>query len=145
MSKQQMKLEVTTRDGGLLGSLEFEGPEDFTITIYKKLPERSPLHEKALNMADLKVGMNIRRHNVNYGSGARDTALINGESFRRGTKYRESWDTQGDAWMIPVVTTDYTGKLIHEDWFLADMGVIPYEHSDGGSHWNEQNYTLAVG
>ena len=71
-------------------------------------------------------------------------AIIIGEPFRRGTKYHGLWDTQGDAWMVPVVTTNYAGKLVHEDWFLADMGVVPYEHSDGSGHWNDQNYTLAV-
>ena len=142
MSKQQMKLEVTTLDGGLLGSLEFEAPENYKINFYVRLPERSPLHENALNMDDLKVGMSIQLH---YGSGWFCSALINGVPFRRGTKYHDPRDTQGDAWMIPVVRTHYTGKLVHEDWFLNEMGVTPYEHPDGGSHWNEQNYTLAVG
>ena len=143
MSKQQMKLEVKSPDGELLGDIEFEAPEDFTVIISMKI-ERSPLHPEAINMDDLKVGMNIKRHNVRHGSCTRDVGLINGEPFRRGTKYHESYDTQGDDWMVPVVTTNYAGKLVHEDWFLADMGVVPYEHSDGSGHWNDQNYTLAV-
>ena len=143
MSKQQMKLEVKSPDGELLGDIEFEAPEDFTVMISMKI-ERSPLHPEAINMDDLKVGMNIKRHNARHGSCTRDVGLINGEQFRRGTKYHESYDTQGDAWMVPVVTTNYAGKLVHEDWFLADMGVVPYEHSDGSGHWNDQNYTLAV-
>lgn len=101
------------------------------IAIERHLPERSPLHPEALNMADLKVGMNVRRHNARYGSCTRDVGLINGEPFRRGTKYHEPWDTQGDVLMVPVVTTNHAGRLVHEDWFLADMGVTPYEGKTG--------------
>ena len=145
MSKpsMKMKIEVRSLEGDVLGTLEFEGPKDLEVTIYKKI-ERSPLHPEAINMDDLKVGMNVRRHNARYGTSTRDVGLITGEPFRRGTKYHELGNALGDAWMVPVVTTNYAGKLVHEDWFLADMGIVPYEHSDGGSHWNDQNYTLAV-
>ena len=51
------------------------------------------------------------------------------------------------AWpaMLPVVTTNYDNKLVRQDWFLADMGVVPYEDQDGSFlSWNSQNYTLAT-
>ncbi len=137
-----------TRTQELIDELTFSGPDDgFHVEVAMKvtdLPERSPLHGDALNMDDLRVGLNIRRHNIRYGRGSRpNRAIINGEPFRRGTKYHG--DSQADAWMVPVVTTNYAGKLVHEDWFLADMGVAPYENSDGtGRFWNGQNYTLAV-
>jgi hypothetical protein len=146
MRKQpHFKIEVKRPDGSVIDSIEFSGPEEFIVEVSKEvpaLPERSPLHKDALNMTDLKVGMSIQLH---YGSGWRCSALINGEPFLCGTKYHDLRDTQGDAWMIPVVRTNYAGKLVHEDWFLNDMGVTPYEHPDGRSHWNPQNYTLAVG
>ena len=151
MRKQpHFKIEVKRPDGSVIDSIEFSGPEEFIVEVSKEvpaLPERSPLHKDALNMTDLKVGMNIKRHNVRHGSCTRDDAIIIGEPFRRGTKYHhELGDALGDYWMVPVVTTNYAGKLVREDWYLADMGVAPYESSNGTRRWwNEQNYTLAVG
>ena len=144
MRKQtHFKIEVKRPDGSVIDSIEFSGPEEFIVEVSKEvpaLPERSPLHKDALNMTDLKVGMNISRHNI-HSHGHIEVGLVNGEPFRRGTKY-----TQGNSWMLPVVTTDYFGKLVYADWFLDDMGVVPYESSNGtGRWWNEQNYTLAVG
>ena len=126
---------TTTRDP--IDGLEFNGP-------YDNIPERSPLHKDAINKDELKVGLNIIQRNIHDGRGSRpNRAIINGEPFRRGIKYHG--DSQADAWMVPVVTTNYAGKLVHEDWFLTDMGVAPSENSDGtGRFWNDQNYTLAV-
>ena len=152
MRKQpHFKIEVKRPDGSVIDSIVLSGPEDIIVEVSKEvpaLPERSPLHKDALNMTDLKVGMNISRHNI-HSHGHTEVGLVNGKPFRRGTKYHEHWDTQGNSWMLPVVTTDYAGKLVHEDWYLADMGVAPYEYesSNNGTRrwWNQQNYTLAVG
>ena len=149
MRKQpHFKIEVKRPDGSVIDSIEFSGPEGFIVELSKEvpaLPERSPLHKDALNMTDLKVGMNISRHNI-HSHGHTKVGLVNGKPFRRGTKYHEHWDTQGNSWMLPVVTTDYAGKLVYDDWYLGDMGVAPYESSNGTRRWwNEQNYTLAVG
>ena len=147
MRKQpHFKIEVKRPDGSVIDSIVLSGPEDFIVEVSKEvpaLPERSPLHKDALNMTDLMVGMNISIHNIHsQGHGYTRVGLVNGEPFRRGTKYHEPW-------MLPVVTTDYAGKLVHEDWYLADMGVAPYEYesSNNGTRrwWNQQNYTLAVG
>ena len=46
--------------------------------------------------------------------------------------------------MVSVVTTNCKGELVHEDWFLADMGVVPYEGDGRFRSWNDHNYTLAV-
>lgn len=148
-TQRQFKISVTRRDGSVIDSFRFSGPEEFTIEVTMEvpaLPERSPLHKDALNMADLKVGMNISRHNIrSHGTSNTNTGLVNGQPFQRRTKYHAPWDTQGDAWMLPVVTTNYAGKLTLEDWFLGDMGVAPYESHDGTRRWwNDQNYTLAV-
>ena len=148
MRKQpHFKIEVKRPDGSVIDSIEFSGPEEFIVEVSKEvpaLPERSPLHKDALNMTDLKVGMNISRHNI-HTQGHTEVGLVNGKPFRRGTKYHEYWDPQGDSWMLPVVTTDYAGKLVYADWFLDDMGVAPYESSNGTRRWwNEQSYTLAV-
>ena len=133
MSK--MELKVTSLDGEVLASAEFEAPPaGFTLTVNEGLPERSPLHPEALNMADLKVGMTIQRYNVRGGRTQRDLLVI-GEPFRR--------TTSGKEWVVPVVTTDYCGRLRRREEFLADMGVTPYERSSG-NFWNSQNYTLAV-
>ena len=154
MRKQpHFKIEVKRPDGSVIDSIVLSGPEDFIVEVSKEvpaLPERSPLHEDALNMNDLKVGMNIALHNIHsQGHGSLKVGLVNGEPFRRGTKYHEHLDIQGNYWMLPVVTTDYAGKLVREDWYLADMGVAPYEYesSNNGTRrwWNQQNYTLAVG
>ena len=144
MRKQpHFKIEVKRPDGSVIDSIE-----GFIVELSKEvpaLPERSPLHKDALNMTDLKVGMNISRHNI-HSHGRTKVGLVNGKPFRRGTKYHEHWDIQGNSWMLPVVTTDYAGKLVYDDWYLEDMGVAPYESSNGTRRWwNEQNYTLAVG
>lgn len=145
MRKQIFKLDVMSLQGKLLESFEFKCSDSFTVAISAEVPDRSPLHEEALNMSDLKVGMNVRRHNINFsGDKARDTALIMGAPFRHDTKYSESYGYSINPWMVPVVTTDYKGLLVQKDWYLADMGVALHEHSDGGGHWNDQNYTLAV-
>lgn len=151
MRKQpHFKIEVKRPDGSVIDSIEFSGPEEFIVEFSKEvpaLPERSPLHKDALNMTDLKVGMNISCHNIHsHGHGHTKVGLVNGKPFRRGTKYHEHRDTQGDYWMLPVVTTDCAGKLVYDDWSLRDMGVAPYENPNGTRRWwNEQNYTLAVG
>lgn len=151
-----MKIEVRSLEGDVLGTLEFEVPKDLEAIIYEKVErsplrpeainmddlyekvERSPLHPKAINRDDLKVGMKIRRHNTKYGTCTLDVGRINGEPFLKHDV------NQGDAWMVPVKTTNYAGEIAYEDWFLAEMGVIPYVRSNGGTRWNEQNYTLAV-
>lgn len=142
---------ISIRDTGtqeLIDELTFSGPDDgFHVKVAMEvpdLPERSPLHGDALNMDDLRVGLNINRCNIHYGRVSYpNTAIVNGEPFRRGTKYHDG--RLAEAWMVPVVTTNYAGKLVHEDWFLADMGVVPFENSDGTRRvWNVQNYTLAV-
>lgn len=133
-----MKIEVRSLEGDVLGTLEFEVPKGLEAIIYEKVERsRSPLHPEAINMDDLKVGMKIRRHNTRYGTCTLDVGRINGEPFLKHDV------NQGDAWMVPIETTNYAGELAHEDWFLADMGVIPYVRSNGVSFWNEQNYTLA--
>ena len=142
MRKQpHFKIEVKRPDGGVIDSIEFSGPEDFIVEVSKEvpaLPERSPLHKDALNMTDLKVGMNISRHNI-HSQGPIEVGLVNGKPFRRSDEY---WDT----WRLPVVTTNYAGKLVYADWFLDEMGVVPCENSNGTRRWwNDQNYTLAVG
>lgn len=133
-----MKIEVRSLEGDVLGTLEFEVPKGLEAIIYEKVERsRSPLHPEAINMDDLKVGMKIRRHNTRYGTCTLDVGRINGEPFLKHDV------NQGDAWMVPIETTNYAGELAHEDWFLAGMGVIPYVRSNGVSFWNEQNYTLA--
>ena len=107
-----------------------------------KLPSRNPLHPEALTIDDLTPGLTIRRHNTRHNNYTNE-ALVNGKPFRHGDKYGES-DTQAELWMIPVVTTNNAGRLVQEDWFLADMGVEPYVSRDNSRYWNSQNYTLAT-
>ena len=37
------------------------------------------------------------------------------------------------------VATMRLDKLVKEDWYLGDMGIVPYP----SGKWNEYNYTLA--
>ena len=113
------------------------------IEIERSLPERSPLHPKALNMADLQVGMKVQRHHRRGSFGRSGTIYT--WPFRRYTKYHDSFPFLGNIWMVSVVTTNYKGELVHEDWYLSDMGVVPYEGDGRFRRWNDQNYTLAVG
>lgn len=140
--QRHFKITVKHHDGSVIDTVEFSGPEEFIVEVLVEvpaLPERSPLHKDALNMSDLKVGMNISRHHIHtHGNGYTQVGLVNGEPFQMGTKGHRS------PWMLPVVTTNYAGKLIYDDWYLSDMGVVPYENANGTMWWNDQNYTLAV-
>lgn len=70
----------------------------------------------------------ISRHNIDIQpKGNGKVGLVNGLPFRRGTKYHGHRNINGNAWMLPVVTTDYDGNLVYDDWCLGDMGVAPYE------------------
>ncbi len=94
-------------------------------------------------MNDLVVGMYVVRYNRH--AGPTRSGRINGEPFVSVMEY----DLAGQKficrdWEIPVLTVDVFGKLVDENWFLADMGIVPYEGDDGLRHWNDQNYTLAV-
>ena len=114
---------------------------ELTFTQKPQPPSRSPLHPKAITKDDLKQGLAICLCNENGNS---SYAIVIGEPFKRGDKYGQD-DPQAYAWMLPVVTTNYGNKLVQQDWFLADMGVVPYEHQDGSFlGWSDQNYTLAT-
>lgn len=126
-------------------SVNADEANKLTIEVFPEhqLPKRSPLHSEALNLEDIKPGLNVRRCNV-YGGSYKNDAIITGEPFKRASKFGHGC-SQAHAWMVPVVTTNYDGKLVQEDWFLADMGVVPYERPDGSQiRWNDQNYTLAA-
>ena len=147
MSKQQFKIEVMDLADTVIGAFTFEATDDFWIELsveVPELPKRNPLHPKALNIEDLKVGLQIKRQNRYYRSHITNTAVVIGEPFLYGSKHGND-SYQANVLMVPVATTDYSGKLVLEDWFLADMGVTPYVNSPGTRRWwNEQNYTLAV-
>ena len=114
---------------------------ELTFTQKPQPPSRSPLHPKAITKDDLKQGLAICLCNENGNS---SYAIVIGEPFKRGDKYGQD-DPQAYAWMLPVVTTNYGNKLVQQDWSLADMGVVPYEHQDGSFlGWSDQNYTLAT-
>ena len=110
---------------------------ELTFTQKPQPPSRSPLHPKAITKDDLKQGLAICLCNENGNS---SYAIVIGEPFKRGDKCGH-----GNDWRVSVVTTTHDGKLVQQDWFLADMGVVPYEHQDGSFlSWNSQNYTLAT-
>lgn len=123
-----------------LGNEEDEAVEE-TV---QELPERSPLHPEALNFADLKRGLLLQRVNA-YGRMNPTEAVVVDEPFvHREVPFYEG-GAPWDSWKVRVATTDWRGKLVLEEWFLADMGVVPYELQDGTPfEWNEQNYTIAV-
>ena len=110
---------------------------ELTFTQKPQPPSRSPLHPKAITKDDLKQGLAICLCNENGNS---SYAIVIGEPFKRGDKCGH-----GNDWRVSVVTTTHGNKLVQQDWFLADMGVVPYEHQDGSFlSWNSQNYTLAT-
>jgi hypothetical protein len=144
-TNRTFKVYAIDGDGDIIGEMEFQGGNELDLFITVEapaLPERSPLHPEALNFDDLEVGLNVERHNI-HGRNIHRVGIINGEVFLRGEKYQAPWEAQDDRLMVPVVTTDYHGRLVHEDWFLADMGIVPYDGPKGPT-WNTQNYTLAV-
>ena len=113
---------------------------ELTFTQKPQPPSRSPLHPEAINMDDLTPGLTIRRHNKHGNGYLSAEAIVIGEPFKRGDKCGH-----GNDWRVSVVTTTHDGKLVQQDWFLADMGVVPYEHQDGSFlGWSDQRYTLAT-
>ena len=104
---------------------------------FEDSPERSPLDKEALNLDELKLGMEIQRMNIQHGP--LEAGIVIGEPFESEPLIGSQPDQ-----MVPVRTTDYCGETVHEDWFLSDMGVVPYKHENGSLHWNGANYTLAV-
>lgn len=110
---------------------------ELTFTQKPQPPSRSPLHPKAITKDDLKQGLAICLCKENGNS---SYAIVIGEPFKRGDKCGH-----GNDWRVSVVTTTHDGKLVQQDWFLADMGVVPYEHQDGSFlGWSGQRYTLAT-
>ncbi len=148
MSNSTYTIRITDESGAVVfeESLGHAGGVSVKLIITQKPqpPSRSPLHPEAINMDDLTPGLTIRRHNKHGNGYLSAEAIVIGEPFKRGDKYGQD-DPQAYAWMLPVVTTNYGNKLVQQDWFLADMGVVPYEHQDGSFlSWNSQNYTLAT-
>ena len=148
MSNSTYTIRITDESGAVVfeESLGHAGGVSVKLIITQKPqpPSRSPLHPEAINMDGLTPGLTIRRHNKHGNGYLSAEAIVIGEPFKRGDKYGQD-DPQAYAWMLPVVTTNYGNKLVQQDWFLADMGVVPYEHQDGSFlSWNSQNYTLAT-
>lgn len=115
-----------------------------TIVEEARFPDRSPLHPDALNFDDLKRGLLLQKINV-YGRMKPIEGLMVDEPFVHRSEPLYDGAAPIDNWMITVATKDYRGKLVLENWYLADMGVVPYEFPDGTPfRWNEQNYTVAV-
>lgn len=110
------------------------------------LPKRNPLHEHALTLEDLKVGLRVRRHHVRYPlEKDYEVGTILGPPFIRNTKYPNIGMSLDTTWMIPVRTTSYSGRAIDTDWYLIDMGVMPQmNHDNSAGRWNNYRYTLAL-
>jgi hypothetical protein len=139
------EMQITVKDGDkVLRTIKFEVNDTSEVTIEvlpdDVFPVRSPLHEKSLNMQDLKPGLHIKCGNVHEDVNL-PSGIIIGEAFKR-TDYPV---VGRECWMISVATINYAGKLVKEDWSLTTIGVAPLERSDGTQQWNSHNYTLAVG
>lgn len=108
-------------------------------------PLRSPLHTEALNMNDLKKGMFIRLHQKDIDH-IFPKALVLSEPFRHGDKHGYGRHRRDNHWMISVQILERDGEFIRREWFLSDVGVIPYEREGVGSpeRWHERNYVLAA-
>lgn len=143
----RFKLEALL-NGELVGEIIIEGADSGEIIVQllkeqveASLPERSPLHPEAINVDDLKPGLKIQRCHGTVGSD-RGVGIVIGEPFKRADKYGDG-GSNADQMMITVATHDFRDQLVTRDWFLADMGVVPYV-GDRGAFWNRDNYTLAV-
>ena len=127
------KLKVTVMQEGLVVqtfTVDAGNEHSLEFVVTTELPERSPLHPRALNLDDLEPGLRIQRCNIRSESSTTKGIII-GEPFRGKNDYLQ----------LTVATINYAGELVIADWYLADMGVVPYE-GDYGPFWNEQNYTL---
>lgn len=148
MSRRKKTIHVRVDDGGsaVVQASSTDGSSACSFTIMvddsaeitvsgpekEPVPERNPLHPQALKASELRVGMRIQRYHD--GEPVYNTGIIIGEKFIYCNEN-----------MIPVVTTDYYGKLTKENWYLGDMGVTRYTCSDGTlGGWNSSNHTLKV-
>ena len=95
------------------------------------LSTRSPLHPQALVKDDLQIGMIVEKRNKHHGTSKR--AAIIGNPYLTDLCER-------DAWKVRVAINNHKGDLQYSEWFLADMGVVPY----GSQKWNVMNYTVRV-
>lgn len=109
---------------------------DATIEVVDVPPQqdRSPLHPRALRLADLKVGMKVRvRGKLGI---TKYTGIIAGEPFS---------DDIGEK--IPLVVIEQ-GPLGYEgtgycEMYTGDMGLTPYNRGRR-SWWNPTWYTIAA-
>ena len=131
------------QDGVVCETFSYESLDPATLScevfVYRSSLVRSPLHSQALNLDDIKDGLNIQCF-ISWGAYP-NRAMIVGEPFRRSSKYSDT--SSRDPLMVSVVTTDADAKIVQEDWYLRDMGVVPHEDKIS-DRWNGQNYTLAV-
>lgn len=103
----------------------------------KELSERSPLHTAALSMRDLKPGTRIRWTHINHRPDSRE-AVVASYPYRQKAVSPVT-GTEQVCWMVSVTT-----RAGHEDWFLAEMGVVPHMDDSGRARWSCQAYTVIV-
>lgn len=98
--------------------------------------ERNPLHVKALTRKELRFGMRIQRFD-NTHRPAGEEAIVASDPFQES-------HMSGPHWKVHVAVLDPSGRLVNQQWFLADCGIVPSDPHDSSS-WNQQCYSLEVG
>ena len=98
--------------------------------------ERSPLHPRALTLADLRVGMKIRVCSKTLNI-TKYTAIVASGSFSDDIGHK-----------VPLVVIEQ-GPLGYErvgyhEMYAADMGLTPYEKMSHRPWWNPTWYTVAA-
>ena len=129
-----------TNTGEIFGEVEVDREADFTITTLEHLPERNPLHERALALDDLYMSQEVwlidasSRHN-------QVLATIISKPFRRPHKPPSSLFD----WFIYVRIVDDHGVASRELWNLAHKGIVPLHPLREGDpiRWSKVYYALA--
>lgn len=124
--------------------IRYDYQKNIIIQVFGKpsFPERNPLHIDSLSLDDLEIGQIIYRYNTKGPTYNDHPAVILSKPFQHIEKYHNYKKPRAHEWMIEIVTIDrHTGEFIHDEWFLSDMGITPYEKG-GDKSWNPQNFTL---
>lgn len=132
-NRYKNKLKVTVMQEGIVVltfTVDAGKEQTLEFVVTTELPERSPLHPRALNLDDLELGLRIQRCNI-----------ISESSPTKGIIISEPFRGKNDHLQLKVATINFEGELVEHHWYLEDMGVVPFE-GDYGPFWSEQEYTL---
>lgn len=108
------------------------------------LPKRSPLHEQALCLDELKLGIEFEQYNWPKEAPVRTSRVISNPYFK--AKFNINTQKEVESWFILVTTFRNYGRFVNqevEELDLSVMGLIP-SRREGDWSFDAFNYILEV-